>query len=274
MRACGGDTILDWTHAGPSIIASFLASLVEFVEALTIVLAVGTVRGWRSAIIGTVAGVVFLALLVLIFGPRLQRIPITTLQLVVGVLLLLFGMRWLRKAILRAAGIIGLHDEDAIYAKQTNALRNDGTPGAARLDKIAVATTFKAVVLEGLEVVFIVIATGVVGHTLLPASLGAAAAGIVVIALGLIVHKPLSRVPENMLKFAVGILLSAFGVFWIGEGLHFGWPGEDLSLFGLVGGFLAVSALLVLTVRRTVSTVASLPVVHASPSADRKGDAS
>ncbi len=235
-------------------------------------LAVGTVRGWRPAIIGTVAGVVFLGLLVLIFGPSLQRIPISTLQLIVGVLLLLFGMRWLRKAILRSAGIIGLHDEDAIYAKETSALRADGLPNPARLDKIAVATTFKAVVLEGLEVVFIVIATGAVGHMLLPASLGAAAAGILVIALGLVVHKPLSRVPENMLKFAVGILLSAFGVFWIGEGLHFGWPGEDLSLFGLAGGFLAVSALLVILARRTVSDGASPPVALASPSADLGGD--
>jgi uncharacterized membrane protein len=224
---------------------------VEFVEALTIVLAVGTVRGWRPALIGTCAGVVFLALLVVAFGPTLQRIPITSLQLVVGILLLLFGIRWLRKAILRAAGVIGLHDEDAIYRKETAMLRREGTAPASSLDWVAVVTTFKAVVLEGLEVVFIVIATGALGHMLLPASAGAAAAGIVVILLGLMVHRPLSRVPENALKFAVGVILSAFGTFWIGEGLRLSWPGEDLSLLGLAAGFLGVSLGAVLMARRT-----------------------
>jgi Ca2+/H+ antiporter, TMEM165/GDT1 family len=246
--------MIDWAHAGPSILASFLASLVEFVEALTIVLAVGTVRGWRPAITGTLAGVGFLTLLVLGLGPTLQRIPIATLQLVVGILLVLFGMRWLRKAILRSAGVIGLHDEEAIFLKETNALRPDGISAPSHLDLVAVITTFKAVVLEGLEVVFIVIATGAVGHMLIPASLGAAAAGVLVILLGLLIHKPLSRVPENMLKFAVGILLSAFGVFWVGEGLRFPWPAEDLSLFGLVAGFLTVSGLAVLMARRAAAS--------------------
>lgn len=249
----------DWAHAGPSMVASFLASLVEFVEALTIILAVGTVRGWRPALVGTAAGVGLLVLLVVGFGPALQRIPITYLQLVVGVLLLLFGMRWLRKAILRSAGVIGLHDEDAIFVKQTIALQTDGTAAPARLDKVAMVTTFKAVVLEGLEVVFIVIATGAVGHMLIPASIGAAAAGVVVITLGLLVHRPLSRVPENTLKFVVGILLSSFGVFWIGEGLHYEWPGSDLSLFGLAGCFLTVSALLVWAARRTPRPSPTLP---------------
>lgn len=243
----------DWTHASPALLASFLASLVEFVEALTIVLAVGTVRGWRPALIGTFAGVGLLALLVIGFGPALERIPLTTLQLVVGVLLLLFGMRWLRKAILRAAGILKLHDEEAIYARETAALRTEGAPLPARLDMVAVATTFKAVVLEGLEVVFIVIATGAAGKMLVPACVGAAAAGVLVIALGLIVHKPLARVPENTLKFAVGILLSAFGVFWIGEGLRFSWPGEDLAILGLAVGFVLASLLAVLLARRPVT---------------------
>jgi len=245
--------MLDWAHIGTAVTASFLASLVEFVEALTIVLAVGTVRGWRPALIGTALGVLLLAVLVLAFGPALQKVPLTTLQLVVGVLLLLFGMRWLRKAILRSAGVIGLHDEEAIYAKQTKALRADGAAQPVRLDKIAVATTFKAVSLEGLEVVFIVIATGAAGRTLVPAISGAAAAGILVILMGLALRQPLTRVPENTLKFAVGILLSAFGVFWVGEGLRLGWPGEDLSLLGLVAGFLAVSAAAVGLVRRAAA---------------------
>jgi Ca2+/H+ antiporter, TMEM165/GDT1 family len=248
---------MSWAHGGTAVLAAFLASLVEFVEALTIVLAVGTIRGWRSSIIGTIAGVVFLTLLVLLFGPALQHIPLTTLQLVVGILLLLFGMRWLRKAILRAAGVIGLHDETAIYAKETALLSTQSPlpageggrrPGEG-LDVVAIATSFKAVSLEGLEVIFIVIATGV-GGMLIPASLGAAAAGLLVIIVGIIVRHPLSRVPENTLKFAVGVLLSAFGVFWIGEGLRFPWLGEDLALLGLLAGFLAVSATAVYAAKR------------------------
>jgi len=224
------------------MLASFLASLVEFVEALTIVLAVGTVRGWRPALLGTAGGVAFLTVLVVGFGPALQRVPITTLQLVVGVLLLLFGMRWLRKAVLRSAGIIGMHDEEAIYQREKKELEQQGAV-RAKLDWVALVTTFKAVTLEGLEVVFIVIATGAIGHMLIPASIGAAAAGVVVISLGVALHKPLAKVPENTLKYAVGVLLSSFGVFWVGEGLKFPWPGDDLSLFGLAGGFLAFALL-------------------------------
>jgi Ca2+/H+ antiporter, TMEM165/GDT1 family len=234
---------MNWAHAGTAVVAAFLASLVEFVEALTIVLAVGTTRGWRSALTGAAAGALALALLTLAFGPALQRIPISDLQLVVGVLLLLFGMRWLRKAMLRAAGVIGFHDEAAIYARETAALETTEAQtarDAARFDRVAVATSFKAVMLEGLEVIFIVIATGA-GGQLVPAALGAALAGLLVILAGVALRRPLARVPENTLKYAVGVLLSAFGVFWIGEGLHYPWPGEDLALVALAGGFLLVS---------------------------------
>ncbi len=233
-----------WSHAVPTILAAFLASLVEFVEALTIVLAVGIVRGWRPALLGAAAGAALLAVLVLALGPLLGQIRIEILQLFVGVLLLLFGMRWLRKAILRAAGVIPLHDEEAAFASETAALRAAGPVRSFIADPVAVLTTFKAVVLEGLEVVFIVIAIGATGDLLVPASLGAAAAGILVILLGFVLHKPLARVPENALKFTVGVMISAFGMFWVGEGLGFKWPGNDLSIAGmavilLILGFVA-----------------------------------
>lgn len=230
----------EWAHAGPSIVAAFLASLVEFVEALTVVLAVGTVRGWRPALTGTAFGLGVLALLVIVLGPALTYIRIELLQLVVGVLLLLFGLRWLRKAILRAAGVIPLHDEDAAFAAEATALRHDGRLGRG-WDSVGIATAFKTVVLEGLEVVFIVIAVGAAGGLLVPASIGAAAALLLVVALGLLLHRPLARVPENTLKFAVGVLLAAFGAFWTGEGIGISWPGEDWAILGLIAGFALVA---------------------------------
>jgi uncharacterized membrane protein len=232
--------IVNWAHAWPSATAAFLASLVEFVEALTVVLAVGTVRGWRGALLGAGAAAAVLLLAVLLLGPLLTDIPLHTVQLVIGALLLLFGMRWLRKAILRAAGIIPLHDEEAAFARESAKLHSLGLGG--RWDKVGMATAFKITLLEGLEVVFIVIAVGAGGPGLLvPASLGALAAMLVVIALGALVHRPLSAIPENMFKFIVGVLLSAFGAFWAGEGMGLVWPGEDWSIPGLVAGFLLVS---------------------------------
>ena len=227
-------------HAGPSVIAAFLGSLVEFVEALTIVLAVGTVRGWRPALTGTLAGALVLVAIVVLLGPLLSVVPLQHLKLAIGLLLLLFGMRWLRKAILRAAGIIPLHDEAMAFAAETAEMRAAGPIATLRLDPIAVVTTFKAVVLEGIEVAFIVIAVGAASHTLLEASFGAAVAGLLVIALGIVLHRPLARVPENALKFAVGVLISAFGCFWIGEGLGFAWPGEDLAILAMIAGFLVI----------------------------------
>ena len=242
---------MSWSHLGTAVLAAFLASLVEFVEALTIVLAVGTTRGWRSALLGAGAGAALLVALTLIFGPALERVSLGALQLVIGILLLLFGMRWLRKAMLRAAGVLALHDEDAIFAREVAELSTTVQPAAVRaaIDRLGFATSAKAVILEGLEVIFIVIATGA-GGRLAAASLGAALAGILVIAAGLALHRPLARVPENTLKYSVGVLLSAFGVFWIGEGLGYPWPGEDLTLLGLIAGFALVSAAGVALARR------------------------
>jgi len=218
---------------------SFLASLVEFVEALTIVVAVGATRGWRAAGIGTMAGVAVLAVAVGALGPTLVRVPIASLQLVIGVLLLFFGMRWLRKAALRYAGAIALHDEAQIYAKHSERLA--AAVPAVGYDWGAIATTFNAVVLEGLEIVFIVIALGATAGALVAASAGAAAAGCVVAFAGFALRAPLARVPENLLKFGVGIMLSAFGTFWTGEGLGIAWPGDDLALLWIAAGFLAAA---------------------------------
>jgi uncharacterized membrane protein len=244
-----------WATAGPAITAAFLGSLVEVVEAFTIVLAVGTVRGWRPAFIGTGAGLAVLVLLVAILGPVLDRIPLNALQLVVGALLLLFGLRWLRKAILRAAGIIALHDEAAAFAEETAHLSDAARRNDMHLDWIAGLTAFKAVVLEGVEVVFIVVAVGAGRDLLWPASLGALAACALVLAIGLIVHKPLARVPENTLKFGVGIMLSAFGVFWTGEGLGVEWPGHDAAILAFAAVFLAVGLFGVSLARRAAPEV-------------------
>jgi uncharacterized membrane protein len=245
-----------WTAAGPSVLASFLASLVEFVEALTIVLAVGIVRGWRSALLGAGAGVALLTLLVLALGTSLAAVPLPILQLVVGVLLLMFGLRWLRKAVLRQAGILPLHDEGEAFAKESERMRRGAGGSAGAIDKIAFVTTFKAVVLEGIEVVFIVIALGAGGRLLVPAALGAGAALAVVLVLGICLHRPLANVPENALKFGVGVLLAAFGTFWVGEGIGLGWPGADLAIVYLIVAFLGLALALVRAGRHLQHAVA------------------
>jgi uncharacterized membrane protein len=232
---------MTWTTAIPAVTTAFLSSFVEAVEALTIVLAVAVVRGGRPAGIGALAGLVLLALIVLALGPLLDRIPLHLLQVVLGILLLLFGMRWLRKAILRAAGIIPLHDEAAAFATETEELRDQARREEARLDWLAGLASFKAVVLEGLEVVFIVIAVGSARGLLGQASVGAVAACLVVVTAGLVLHRPLARIPENTLKFAVGVLLSAFGVFWTGEGFGVLWPGGDFAILAFAGLFLMVA---------------------------------
>jgi Ca2+/H+ antiporter, TMEM165/GDT1 family len=239
-----------WTTAAPAVLTAFVSSLVEAVEALTIVLAVATVRGWRPAGLGAIAGLALLAAIVLALGPVLDAIPLRALQLLIGVLLLLFGMRWLRKAILRAAGVIALHDETKAFADETSELRGQALRREARLDWLAGVASFKAVVLEGLEVVFIVIAVGAAHGLLVPAGIGAIAACLLVAAVGFLIHRPLARVPENTLKFAVGVMLSAFGLFWTGEGLGVAWPGEDLAILAFAALFLLTGLLASALVRR------------------------
>ena len=236
---------MTWTHVAPAVTAAFLASIVEFVEALTVILAVGAVRGWRGALSGAGAALARLLLLVAIFGPALALVPLNLVQLFVGALLLLFGMRWLRKAILRASGVLALHDEAAAFDKQSQALLAAGGAGAG-FDAIGFGAAFQITMLEGVEVVFIVIAVGAGGVGLmLPAAIAALAALLLVMLLGVIVHKPLSRVPENQLKFLVGVLLSSFGAFWVGEGIGLDWPGDDWSILGLVLGFFGAALLCV-----------------------------
>lgn len=236
----------NWAHLAPTVLAAFFASMVEFVEALTVILAVGAVRGWRGALSGAGAALVVLAALVALLGPALSTIPLGWIQLIVGALLLLFGLRWLRKASLRAAGIIPLHDEAAIFVKESERLRGHGA--AAGFDTIGFAAAFQITMLEGTEVVFIVIAIGAGGAgLLLPACFGALAALAVVVLLGVAINRPLSQIPENTLKFIVGVLLSAFGAFWFGEGLGVAWPGDDWAILALIAGFglvaLATTAL-------------------------------
>jgi uncharacterized membrane protein len=230
--------------------AAFLASLVEAVEALTIVLAVATVRGWRPAGLGAIAGLLSLVLIVVALGPLLDQVPLHLMQLAIGILLLLFGMRWLRKAILRSAGVIPLHDEALAFATETAGLREQARLHEARLDWLAALTSFKAVLLEGLEVVFIVIALSAGRGSVIPSSAGALAACLLVVGIGIVVHRPLARVPENTLKFAVGIMLTAFGIFWTGEGLGVAWPGADLAIVFFAILFLTVGRLAVILARR------------------------
>jgi Ca2+/H+ antiporter, TMEM165/GDT1 family len=240
--------MIDWTTAAPAVGAAFVASTVEVVEAFTIVLAVATLRSWRPALTGAGAALAVLAVVVAALGPALSLVPLQVLQVVIGVLLLLFGLGWLRKAVLRAAGLMALHDETAIFEREKAEIGGEVAGGRSK-DWIAGLAAFKAVLLEGLEVVFIVLAVGAGRGLMLPAAMGALAAFVVVMAAGLAIHKPLSKVPENTLKFGVGVMLSSFGVFWTSEGLGAPWPGGDLALFFLAGVFLLAALGLVGLVR-------------------------
>ncbi|NTF88055.1 COG4280 domain-containing protein [Agrobacterium rhizogenes] len=230
-----------------TLTASFLGSFVEVVEAFTIVLAVGVTRSWRPALIGAALALALLAALVLVFGPLLALIPIHTMQFVIGVLLILFGMRWLRKAILRSLGVIALHDEAAAFTKETAALRQQSDD--RRADYLTGLASFKAVLLEGVEVVFIVIAVGGAHGMTLYAGLGALAAFVLVMLIGLLVHRPLATVPENTLKFVVGLMLTSFGIFWTGEGIGADWPGADLALIAIFAIVSLVSFIIVRSLR-------------------------
>jgi uncharacterized membrane protein len=233
---------MTWIELTPTVGAAFLASLVECVEAATIVLAVGTVRGWKSAFVGTGLALLALCVLVAALGPALAHLPEQALQLFVGLLLLLFGMRWLRKAMLRCAGIIPLHDEEAVFRSQTANLKLARATERWGIEPIATATAFKGVLLEGLEVAFLVLAVAAGSPAfVMPAALGALAAAVLVTIAAIAVHRPLSRVPENTLKFGVGVIISAFGIFWTGEGLGIAWPGHDLALLGIAAVLLAAA---------------------------------
>jgi Ca2+/H+ antiporter, TMEM165/GDT1 family len=237
------------------VLAVFGASLVESVEALTIVLAAGTARQWRSALEGCAAAVALLVVLVAVVGvPLVHYVPINDLRVVVGALLLVMGMGWLRKAWLRASGLKALHDEDAIFAKTVADLQSHAPAHRAR-DPIAFAIAFKGTFLEGMEVVLIVISLGASAHKLALASVAAFAAIVVVVIAGMVLARQLSKVPENLIKMVVGVMLCSFGLFWVGEGAGLHWPGSDAALLVLIGVFAAftVAAPLLLRVRERTS---------------------
>ena len=222
-------------------LAVFAASAVEAVEALTIVLAVGVVRGWRSTLIGVGAASLVLAAVVAALGPALQHIPISSLRLVVGALLLTFGLQWLRKAILRASGYLAQRDEAVAYERERAEAGAAGDDGASAMDWYSFTVAFKGVLLEGLEVAFIVVTFGSTQGHLGLAIAAAVAAAMVVVVVGLVVRGPLARVPENALKYGVGVLLTSFGIFWGGEGAGVDWPGGDAAILAVIG-FVLVSS--------------------------------
>ena len=229
------------------VVATFAASLVEMVEALTIVLAVGITKGWKTAFSATATALLTLGVIIIGFGPLISKLPLPVLRLIVGGLLLIFGLQWLRKAVLRASGLKALHNEDQIFADEVAAL-GDVAPGK-NIDGKGFTVAFKGVLLEGLEVAFIVVTFGATQHRVGLAALGALAAAVLVVIVGLFVHRPLSRVPENSLKMGVGVLLTSFGTFWAGEGVGAHWPGGDIALLGILAWVLLMTGLSVLWLR-------------------------
>ena len=229
--------------------AAFLGSAVESVEALTIVLAVGLTRGWRSPLYGTVVALLALAVLVAIFGQLIvTRVPELTLKLIIGTLIVLFGLRWLHKAVLRSAGVIAMHDEDKSYAATVTEIQ--GT--SARQDWVGFTIALKGVFLEGLEVVFIVVAVGGTSGGLPIAVAGGLLAMTTVAGAGLVVRKPLAQVPEHTLKYAVGIILTSLGTFWAAEGMGAAWPLDFVSVLGIAAVYFGASRVAVALIRRPV----------------------
>jgi uncharacterized membrane protein len=246
------------TSAVLLVLAVFLASCVEMVEALTIVIAVGVTRGWRSTMEGAAVAVVALAALVAALGPALVLyVPLDVLRGVVGALLLVFGLQWLRKAVLRAAGYKAKHDEDAIYRREVERLSAE--PGAkGRRDATAFTVAFKGVFLEGTEIVVVVLTLGITSHRLGLAVVAAAAAVVLVGIVGAIVARQLAGVPENAMKMGVGIMLISFGTFWMGEGVKVSWPGADVFILVLIGAYGLATLALVRAVSRSRSAGVSI----------------
>jgi uncharacterized membrane protein len=245
-------------------IATFAAAAVEVVEALTVVLAMGVTRSWRSAMVGSGAALVALAGFTAVTGYALVTwLPRSALQLTVGTLLLIFGLQWLRKAILRSSGRKAEHDEDAAFRRQTEAARAAGDQRRLGLDWFSFVISFKAVFLEGVEVVFIVITFGLNANNVPVAVIAAAAAIVVVVAAGALARAPLTRVPENTLKYGVGLMLTSFGTFWAVEGLgvlraggeSLAWPGGDAAILALLAGWFLLSRALVARYRSAMRTL-------------------
>jgi uncharacterized membrane protein len=237
--------------SGPEIglaVSVFLACAVEAVEALTILLAVGTTRSWSSTLTGAAGATAVLAALVVALGPALTSLPIDVLRVAVGGLLLIFGLQWLRKAILRAAGLKARHDEAAAFEQEAQAARSAGRP--VGFDPYSFTVAFKGVLLEGLEVAFIVLTFGANQHRIALAALAAAAAIVCVAAVGIAVRAPLARVPENAMKFSVGVMLTSFGTFWGAEGAGASWPGGDTALLVIIPALLALSIGFAAVIRR------------------------
>jgi uncharacterized membrane protein len=254
-------------------ISVFLACAVEAVEALTIVLAVGATRSWSSAMSGVGAATLTLAAIVAALGPALTALPIGLLRVLVGGLLLIFGLQWLRKAILRAAGLKAKHDELQTFTEEAEAARAAGKRRAG-FDGYAFTVSFKGVLLEGLEVVFIVLTFGANQHRVPLAAAAAGLAVILVIAAGAAARAPLARVPENTLKFAVGVMLSSFGMFWGTEGAGASWPGGDAALLAIIPGVLLAAIAMAWTMRRAVDAVATTDAAPAPAEAGEQATVS